>query len=596
MNKVGKIIAGSNVVPFVQNDALFRNVLDHAAVGMVLLSAEGRLLYANPAFSSLLGYSESEIAKLTLADLAPADELSAAAVQFERLCAGKLNAFETECQYRQRDGRFIWVRLTASVLQPDALDAPSHFFLQLSDIDQQKRDQAARAYDEARWVNALEAAGQGVWDHDIRKDKMFYSRHWRQMRGYRDDEEVDDALDVWLDRLHPEDRDRIRAVVKKQDSGENGHDSLVYRERHRNGHYVWIWSRGRPVEWDDNGVPTRTVGIDTDITHIKQIEAELADEKERLRVTLEAIDEGVIATDAKGRVTFVNDAAERMTGRKMEDVFGKPVGMVFETFAEDAKKMPVQSVLNCLSSGKTCRIDSYTRLFSADGSVRYLKESAAPLFQANGDITGAVVVFRDATATRDLHSKLEYSALHDSLTGLPNRLAFEREMQATLELVRDEGRSAALCLIDLDHFKQVNDSAGHMAGDALLKEVAAIIKDNCRRNDFSARLGGDEFAIILKDCGEKPAKRVANAIARAIGQMSFRHEGRSFTVGASLGVAPFDEQSPCADTTYKLADAACYAAKKGRTQPGRSSAVCQNHRLTLFNQIRSVRQATWHSR
>ncbi|MCB1516398.1 MAG: PAS domain S-box protein [Hyphomicrobiaceae bacterium] len=573
---MGNIRRENQVVPFVQSDALLQSVLDHAATGMVLLSAEGRLLYANPAFAALLGFSGTEISRLSLSDLAPDDALSAAAVQFERLRVGKINALEVECQYRHRDGQLIWVRLSASVLQPDGDGTPTHYFLQLSDIDQQKRDEAARAYNEARWINALEAAGQGVWDHDIRKDKMFYSRHWRQMRGYRDDEEVDDALEVWLARLHPEDRARIRAVVKKQDSGENGHDALVYREKHRNGHYVWIWSRGRPVEWDENGTPTRTVGIDTDITHIKQIEAELADEKERLRVTLEAIDEGVIATDAKGRITFINDAAERMLAKPADDAVGKPIGTIFDTYAEDGKKTRVQSVLTCLSSGEVCRVDDYSRLLQPDGSMRFLKESASPLFQENGEITGAVVVFRDATATREMHSKLEYSALHDSLTGLPNRLAFEREMQETLELVRDEGRSAALCLIDLDHFKQVNDNAGHMAGDRLLKQVADVIRDNCRRNDFSARLGGDEFAVVLKDCGEKPARRVANAIAKAIGRLNFKHEGETYKVGASVGVAPFDEQSPCADTTYKKADAACYDAKNG----GRNRVVVAPFRMT----------------
>src|SRR5690606_19050421 len=136
-----------------------------------------------------------ELAELRLEDLEPSDPLCSAAIQFERLRMGRIDEFKSECQYRRRDGRLTWVLLSASSMR-DGTGKPSQIILQLSDINRQKEAEEALAYNEARWDNALEAAGQGVWDHDIRKDEMFYSRMWRRMRGFGDDEEIDGALEV----------------------------------------------------------------------------------------------------------------------------------------------------------------------------------------------------------------------------------------------------------------------------------------------------------------------------------------------------------------------------------------------------------------
>lgn len=547
------------VLQFTQSGELLRNVMDHAAVGMALLGAGERLLYANKSLRDILGYNAEELADLRLDDLAPSDLTSVAAVQFARLRAGKIADFKAECQYARKDGTLIWVLLSASAMQNSA-GRPWQIILQLSDIDRQKSAEAELTYSENRWNFALEGARQGVWDHDIRRDKMFYSRMWRRMRGYADDEMVDDSQEAWISRLHPDDRERILSVIKKQDAGEDGFDTIEYRERHQNGHYVWILSRGKPVEWDENGTPLRTVGTDSDITALKSAEARLADEKERLRVTLQSIGDGVISTDAEGRIRFINQVAAGITGWSPEEATGVQITEVFDTTLDEASDVSINPVAECLDTGTVWRPNRDCLLTSKNGATVHVRESAAPVVSETGETTGAVIVFRDTTESRKMERELAYSAAHDSLTALPNRATFEKKLDAAIASARDEKRVHALCLIDLDQFKPVNDKWGHAAGDALLKHVAASIDQSCRQNDFAARIGGDEFALILTDCETEAAGNVAQLVVDAIRAIRFDWNGETISVGASIGLTSIQGVLD-ADTLYHHADTACYAAK-----------------------------------
>jgi diguanylate cyclase (GGDEF)-like protein len=157
--------------------------------------------------------------------------------------------------------------------------------------------------------------------------------------------------------------------------------------------------------------------------------------------------------------------------------------------------------------------------------------------------------------------------MHDGLTGLPNRSSFERTLVGAIDQARRELREHALCFVDLDRFKTVNDTAGHAAGDALLKEVAKVIRKSCRSQDFTARIGGDEFAVVLCDCSLAAAKRIAEQIVTAITAIGFPWGGSVYRIGASIGIAAITNRSPDLDQLLSHADAACYAAKAaGRNQ------------------------------
>ena len=540
-------------------------VVESAAVGMVVSDMDGRMVYANAAFTALLGRGVEDGGG-DFFELIHPDDSAAARQRLTLLMHGEASEYRGEHQFRHADGSPLWVMVAAALLRADSGE-PLYLITQLTSIELQKKAEEALAHSESRWNFALESARQGVWDHDIRTDTMFYSRMWRIMRGIPPDEEIDGDQAKWLARIHPDDRERIMANVDRQDKGES--DTLEYRELTRDGSYIWILSRGKPVEWDEHGNPTRTLGTDTDITRLKTVEQELAAEKERLHVTLDAIADGMISADQDGRVVMMNPAAEQLTGYSSSEAIGKEVRSIFTL--RDGVTGAIQEcpVAICLARDEPAHLDDDMILVSRSGVERDIRCTAAPVHTQAGKLGGAVLVFQDVSQSRAMQRELAHSATHDDLTGLANRAAFERVLNSAIASARDGSRRHCLLYIDLDRFKPVNDNAGHAAGDALLKQVAQTIRGSCRSHDVAARIGGDEFAVLLNDCPPEVGQRIADKIVRAIGALAFGWAGRTYHIGASIGLTMVTHQPASPLGFMGEADAACYAAK-GR---GRGMAV-----------------------
>ncbi|MBE0581626.1 PAS domain S-box protein [Devosia sp.] len=550
--------------------SMLASIVDNAAVGMLVCDMEGRLVYCNRALREMLGHGVDETGDYTILDLVHDEDVAAAPLRLQRLIRGEADDYRGECRFRHADGHPIWVMVAASVLHADTGQAPQYLIVQVTNIELQKKAEEALAHSESRWNFALESARQGVWDHDIRTDTMFYSRMWRIMRGMSPDMPVPVAhQEEWVSRLHPDDVAQVLANIGRQDRGDEDFDALEYRERKADGSYVWILSRGKPVEWDEHGNPTRTLGTDTDITRLKTIEFELAAEKERLRVTLDAIADGMISADQNGLIVLMNPAAELLTGFASTEAIGKDVRSIFtlrDGMTGDMQECPVAK---CLASDQPVHLDDDMILVSRDGAERDIRCTAAPVRTPAGALTGAVLVFQDVTQSRTMQRELAHSATHDDLTDLPNRAAFERVLNGAIGSARDGGRRHCLLYIDLDRFKPVNDSAGHAAGDALLKQVAQTIRGSCRSHDVAARIGGDEFAVLLTDCPLEGGQRIADKIVRAIAALAFGWASRTYHIGASVGLTMVTSQPASPLGFMGEADAACYAAK-GR---GRGVAV-----------------------
>jgi diguanylate cyclase len=561
----------ATVFRFDQSGALLRKVMESAAVGMALIGADNRTIYVNRAYETMLGLVPDERLGRMADEAVFAEDRAAVMLRFEQVLRGEVEDRRIECRMTHKDGHPLWVLVSASLLRSDSTGHPLYAIVQIINIDRQKQAEAALAASESRWNFALEAAGTGVWDHDTVNDVMFYSKTWRTMRGFAPDEYVDPAMDEWLKRLHPDDVPRVLAVIDKQDHGEDGYDTIEYRERHVDGHWVWILSRGRPVEWAPDGERTRTIGTDTDITRLKTAESQLAEEKERLRVTLESIGDGVISTDAGERIIFMNPIAEAMTGWLETEAHGKLLGDVFVAKSESTGEPAVDHVAFCMMTGRPSEIEDDVILASRDGTGRGVSGTAAPVRNGENQLIGAVLVFKDATESQEQKRRLSHSANHDALTGLPNRTAFGRALSEAQRQAGVEQRTHSLCFIDLDRFKPVNDNAGHAAGDSLLQKVAQVIRRNCRSYDVAARMGGDEFVLLLADCPLPNAHIVANKIVDAICGIVFAWNGTTYSIGASVGVAPVTSdisRDPLAE-----ADAACYSAKAaGRGRVAMTSA------------------------
>ncbi|MGH6924532.1 MAG: PAS domain S-box protein [Propylenella sp.] len=572
--------ADARIFHFPQSEELLRTIMENAAVGMALVGMDGRVSYANRVYAEMFGYQLNECIGLQVANIVHPDDQPLAQQQLEQLIKGEIRQYRVERRYLRKDGRVFWGLASAALLRHERTRRPIYATVQIVDIDRQKRAEAALAESESRWNFALEGAEQGVWDHDLRTRRAFFSRTWKLMRGFDAEAEIDSSLEAWLERIHPEDRDRVLAIVGRLDSGELRQNCFEYRERHRDGHWIWILSRGKPVEWMPDGRPARMVGTDTDITSLKAAESALAEERERLRVTLRSIADGVISTDAEGRVTFINPVAEQMTGWTSSEALGLRIGDVLVLAGREGE-LSENPVAECLARREARYVDEDLVLVSRSGRRIDIRNSAAPLVTPAGEIFGAVLAFQDVSRSRARQRELAHSAMHDDLTGLPNRSAFDRRLEEARAEAGSELREHALCFIDLDRFKAVNDNAGHAAGDALLQRVARAIRKCARRRDFAARIGGDEFALILADCSLTTAKRVARQVIDTISDIRFTRQGSTYRIGASVGITTITHTSPRPAALMREADVACYAAKAS----GGDSVVTHDRARTEFSEV-----------
>ena len=283
----------------------------------------------------------------------------------------------------------------------------------------------------------------------------------------------------------------------------------------------------------------------------------------------------MICTDAEARISFMNPVAEaQRTGWPYpwrRKALGRPVTDVFQLVDEVTGAPVPDPVRQSLDRQEPFYLEQEATLTSRGGEKRHIRDSAAPVRTAAGEIVGAVLVFQDVTKARALQRELVHSALHDPLTGLSNRTAFEQRLQQAWDQAREQRRTHVLCFLDLDRFKAVNDSAGHAAGDALLREVAGCRADPRWRpcvGDFAARLGGDEFALLLEDCTAGDAVAVVRTLIDAVEALRFPWDGRIHLIGASAGLTAITEASPRPAGLLTQADAACYAAKAAGRKPG----------------------------
>ena len=288
-------------------------------------------------------------------------------------------------------------------------------------------------------------------------------------------------------------------------------------------------------------------------------------EKEKAQVTLESIGDAVITTDAFGRIEFLNPVAEKLTGWQLKEARGKPLTEVFQIINERNRKQIVNPVEKVLKYDRVVDVSKETILIARNGTEIAIDNSAAPIRSPDGQTIGAVLVFRDVTPERNLTRELSWQASHDSLTGLVNRREFERQVEQALLNAKTSDREHTLCYLDLDQFKIVNDTCGHIAGDQLLREITTLLKSRMRPSDTIARLGGDEFGLLLYNCSLNEGIKIAEKLHQSMQKFRFGWQDKTFTVGVSIGLAAINTESQSLTSVLSAADAACYAAKnKGR--------------------------------
>jgi diguanylate cyclase (GGDEF)-like protein/PAS domain S-box-containing protein len=290
-------------------------------------------------------------------------------------------------------------------------------------------------------------------------------------------------------------------------------------------------------------------------------------EKERLRVTLQSIGDGVITTDTAGRITYLNPVAERMTGWPFGEAIGLPLRTVFDIVDEATGDIAIDPVDAVLRRSADDMPKQHKVLRQVGGARFTIADSAAPIRDANGVILGVVLVFHDVTEAQKLAAKISHRANHDALTGLVNRHEFEHRLARALDNAKQHDQQHTLLYLDLDQFKIVNDACGHEAGDELLRQLTMLLQTRLRKSDTLARVGGDEFAVLLEGSPPRPAEGVADTLRKTVKEFNFTWNNKIFPIGVSIGLLAIDHRSPTPQQVLAMADAACYIAKDmGRDQ------------------------------
>jgi len=323
---------------------------------------------------------------------------------------------------------------------------------------------------------------------------------------------------------------------------------------------LWVEAAGTMIDYRGQKA---ILSIARDVSYRKSIEANLGRGKQQAQITLESIGEGVITTDTQGVIDYLNSAAEKLTGTTREATIGKRMADLMTLVDENDRKDLGDPVARCLAERRPVGLGRRALMILTEGSRELSVElTASPIIGAGDAVAGAVVIMRDVTELRGLTRRISYQAAHDALTGLINRTEFERRLNEVLESGHGDSVNSVLCYMDLDRFKAVNDTCGHLAGDNMLREISKLIRDQVRDSDFVARLGGDEFGMLLIRCPLDKARQIADDVCNAVRDYRFVWQDRIFTVGISIGLVEVAPETGNLKDLLSAADSACYIAKQ----------------------------------
>ncbi len=298
-----------------------------------------------------------------------------------------------------------------------------------------------------------------------------------------------------------------------------------------------------------------------DVTGQRIAEDELFMEKEHAQVTLESIGEGVITTDGNDNIKYINPVAAEILGQSETSVIG--------TRLQDSLKLCHETTNEKIPIGFTETPKDAVEIFRQgpllikrrDNTELSINLTSSPIRNREKVLIGSVIVIQDITKSRELERVLSYQATHDAITGLLNRREFEQRLIELIKESRVDAQHHVICYVDLDQFKIVNDTCGHNAGDELLRQLSSLLTESLRASDTLARLGGDEFGILLHNCSLERGQEIATGLRKKIEEFRFSWQQRTFSVGASIGIAGISKHSESAAELMSMADAACYAAK-----------------------------------
>lgn len=544
-----------------QSEHKYRRIVESINDGFFEIDLNGQLLFFNPALARLVGLPGDRMARSEPRRWVARKDRRRVFRQFSDVLEGRPPESDFTWCMRRPDGseRFVESSITPVI---GTNGNPTGFRGLLRDVT--KRVRAARALRETELAYRTMAnhTGQLVYDYRIASGKIHWQGAIQRVLGLEPGETDDYGLDRWIESVHPDDRERTVSLLDQ--ARQRGEPFRAeYRMRGHGGGYIHVIDKGSFLT-DAEGRVHRMIGTISDVTAARAQREALKNEQRQAMITLDSIGDGVIRTDAAGRVEYLNPVAETLTGWSLAGAMGQPLEHVF-CVQRDGGEVAITVLINqALDGNQVKKKFGEVALVSRYGDEYDIEVSTAPILAGHAQVRGCVIVFRDVTESRRAASQIAWQAEHDALTGLYNRHKFERD--AGRWISEQEGQTHVLLYMDLDQFKIVNDTCGHQAGDELLRSLARELQGRVRSSDLLARLGGDEFALLLARCPLDRARKVAESLIQTINAFSFVWEQHRFNVGISIGMVEIEPGMSLVEA-LRLADQACYVAKDaGRNQ------------------------------
>jgi diguanylate cyclase (GGDEF)-like protein/PAS domain S-box-containing protein len=527
---------------------LISGLIHDAPGGVVVVAPDAHILYANRSAAEHIRDAASLISVLH------SDDRQNVEFTLTRLRLDPVSNQRAEMRFIKADGSDIWMLGDFSAARFNAHGGLEEILIQFTDIDRQKRTEAEMNSWAQRWNNALVGSTLGVWDHNYATGLFYYSATWKTMRGYTADAEIDTSMEGWIESVHPDDRAMVLEEVERQGRGDGFSPIFCYRERHQAGHYIWIECRGAVIDSFEDGTPSRVIGTDTDITDRKVAEQRLVELSRKLELALDVSRIGVFEVDVANGTTLWDDRLLEIYGLTGQPNVQDP-DQLYDLLHPDDRDRAVACIEE--NSGKAAAFSNAFRIVRPDGGIRHIRARVTPfklengesrILGANWDATNDITIQEELAGANRLaearnreleaaKAHIEHSALHDFLTGLPNRRFLDAELTERAALSGFGAGGTAILHLDLDRFKQINDTLGHLAGDHMLQHTARVLRESIVAGDFVARIGGDEFVILSRYDGSTDgltdlAERVIRKLREPV-----TFENHVCRIGASIGIA-----------------------------------------------------------
>ncbi|MFP4640223.1 MAG: PAS domain S-box protein [Guyparkeria sp.] len=528
-----------------RSEERFRRFFEDNDSAMLLVDFQGgTVLDANRAAARFYGWSRDELIDRPLADIWVEGNGA----------GGPLPEADREIYTaRLRSGETRQVEAHATSMRGVG-HGRKHFFVIIHDVTERVRAEAALAEERRRLANVIEGTATGTWEWNVQTGETHFNERWAEMLGYRLAELEPVSIATWEGLVHSDDLEKSNRMLEACFSGKAHYYDCEMRMCHRGGHWVWVLSRGRVLEWTGDGRPLRMWGTHQDISDRKRMEQDL---QLAASVFVHAR-EAIMITDLDAHIVDVNAAFVRMTGWRRDEVIGRT-----PAFLRSGK----QDAAFYRRMWQRLRHKGYWtgELWNRrkDGSLFAERLTVSLVRDADGHPSNYMALASDITDLKTYQKQLEHRASHDALTGLPNRVLMADRLRHAMAQTRRRGGVLAVVFLDLDGFKGVNDRYGHDMGDRLLIEVSKDFAAQLREVDTLARISGDEFVVVLGALTEPAAAEpvIARLVEAAARERVI--DGKPVQVTASAGYSFYPQDEPVDDEDLlKQADTAMYAAKE----------------------------------